>query len=267
MGYKFSFDNLVGTAGSLAGSVTRTAFPWSAVGSAVSGLFGAISPAIGASLSFKQQKELMLMQQAYETEMSNTAIQRRVADSVAAGVNPLFGLGSGQSASTPSSGLASAPDYASAISMGQQNRLAAQLNKAQVANIGAQTDYTNQQHDLTMTNKYIAEKDLANYDTRLNYELRYSHAQRMQAIASGAASSAQASYFQSLKAGADLDNASKLLDLRYNRGYYGYLDKHPVVRNGSYLNKSGSLSNIDHIPGLRRGSGLSVGPRGIGLHY
>lgn len=73
-----SFGNIVGGIG----------------GSAVSGLFG-------QSSANEQMK--------FQREMSNTSLQRMVADARAAGINPLFAIGQG-GASTPSGASASMPN-------------------------------------------------------------------------------------------------------------------------------------------------------------
>ena len=76
-------------------------------------LTSGVASAIGAGLSIyntnsanKHAKRAAEQQRAYETEMSNTAHQREMADLKAAGINPLFTATGGNGATTPNSAVA-----------------------------------------------------------------------------------------------------------------------------------------------------------------
>lgn len=86
-------------------------------------------------------------QQAYQTDMSNTAHQRQVADMKLAGLNPVLSAG-GSGASTPSGGMPSltAPQIQTPDPIPALNLRETQLNNvAQRANLNAQTQATQQQ--------------------------------------------------------------------------------------------------------------------------
>lgn len=85
--------------------------------------------------NIKMQRE----QQAWEKDMSNTAVQRRVADIKAAGGNPALAFENGSSASTPS---ISPAQVQPTVKPGQFDFLGKAMAQAQIANTQAQTERT-----------------------------------------------------------------------------------------------------------------------------
>lgn len=92
-----------------------------------------------ASRANRTNVKLQREQQAWEERMSNTAVQRRLADVKAAGGNPATVFESGSSSSTPSIAPAKVEPT---VKPGQFDLMTKAMAKAQIDNTNAQTERT-----------------------------------------------------------------------------------------------------------------------------
>ncbi|UPW40922.1 DNA pilot protein [Sigmofec virus UA08Rod_6110] len=199
----------------------------------------AIAPAVGAGLSFSQQEHLLNKQMDFQERMSNSAHQREVKDLLAAGINPLYTATGGNGASTPLGATGTQTDFANAFSSGIGNAMTRRMQRMQIQSMDFQNQKLASDSMASMQNARLIKKQADSFDKRLSAEIALMAAQGQSALASGAASSANASYTQQQTAINSTLNYYRDLQRAYG-------DKHPFVRNfGLFLKELGIGANAN----------------------
>lgn len=117
--------------------------PWIAAGASIAS--GLLSSS-GQRKANQQNLQIAREQMKFQERMSSTAVQRQVKDMRRAGINPILAAPGG--ASTPGGSQATMENpqagAAEGISKASQTALAMKIGKAQLANLGADTNLKNE---------------------------------------------------------------------------------------------------------------------------
>lgn len=132
---------------------------WPAIIGAVGAIGGGLLSQAGSHSANRANVKLQREQQAWEKMMSDTAMQRHVADLRAAGLNPMLGMTSG-GASTPSVAPARVENENRDLGHSVSSAVAAALTASQIKAANAQAEAATAQARKTNAEAAITEKDV-----------------------------------------------------------------------------------------------------------
>ncbi len=113
---------------------------WGKYGSAITTGFGAITSAYGQNRQNQQNRDEAQRNRDFQERMSNTSIQRRMADMKLAGLNPI--LAGKWDASTPGGNMATMGNTGAAAAEGAKAGGVTAMQIAQIQNVRANTELT-----------------------------------------------------------------------------------------------------------------------------
>ena len=201
------------------------------------GLFGGIASAIGSVASTvlgnNSAKHEAESNRDWQEDMSNTSVQRRVADLKAAGLNPLLAVSSASSgASTPAGGQANLKHFDPATITTMMNGLAsAKLTQAQAKAQEQENSIFDTKADALKLQNELMKKNILNADVERDLKMAQTDSERARILT-------EAYRRANIKASTDkINNEAMLLGITQDYYQNGSYDRDFLLRYPGFAEK------------------------------